>query len=104
MSLIGFLLRQSADITPYVRTANGEDIYGETETRACRLQRSRILATTYKNPDGEIDQVTAHAKMFCTGEPVPERSVVTVDGLSYTVIRCYRACGFGEDHLEMLLE
>ena len=104
MSMIGFLLRQTATIRPWIRYANGEDIYGEEETRNCRLQRTRDLEHTYKNPDGTMDQVIARAKMFCTGDPIPERSRVTVDGSEYIVIDCYRAFGFAEDHLEVVLQ
>ena len=104
MSMIGFLLRQTAVIRPWIRSANGEDIYGEEETRPCRLQRRRDLEHTYKNPDGAMDQVVARAKMFCTGEPIPERSIVTVDEQEYIVIECYRAFGFSEDHLEVVLQ
>lgn len=104
MSLIDFLLCQTATITPWVRYANGEDIYGEPETRACRLQRTRDLEHTYKNPDGTMDQVVARAKMFCTGAPIPERSKVEVDGGEYIVLECYRAFGFSEDHLEVTLQ
>ena len=102
--MIGFLLRQTATIQPWIRYANGKDIYGEPETRACRLQRSRDLEHTYKNPDGGMDQVIARGKMFCEGEPIKERSIVTVDGETYIVITCYRAFGFGEDHLEVVLQ
>ena len=42
--------------------------------------------------------------MFCTGEPIPERSIVTVDEQEYIVIECYRAFGFSEDHLEVVLQ
>lgn len=104
MALIDFLLRQTATITPWIRYANGEDIYGLPEERPCRLQRTRDLEHTYKNPDGTLDQVVARAKMFCTGEPIPERSKVTVDGSEYIVIECYRAFGFAEDHLEVVLQ
>lgn len=104
MSMIGFLLRQTAVIRPWIRSANGEDIYGEEETRSCRLQRRRDLEHTYKNPDGAMDQVVARAKMFCEGTPIPERSLVTVDGAEYIVIECYRAFGFSEDHLEVVLQ
>lgn len=104
MSMISFLLRQTATVKPWIRFANGEDIYGETETRMCRLQRRRDLEHTYKNPDGTMDQVIARAKMFCTGEAIPERSKVSVDGEEYIVIECYRAAGFGEDHLEVVLQ
>ena len=104
MALIDFLLRQTATIEPWVRYANGEDIYGLPEERPCRLQRTRDLEHTYKNPDGTLDQVLARAKMFCTGEPIHERSKVTVDGSEYIVIECYRAFGFSEDHLEVVLQ
>lgn len=104
MSMINFLLRQTAVIKPWIRYANGEDIYGEEEERKCRIQRTRDLEHTYKNPAGGMDQVVARAKMFCTGDPIPERSVVKVDGLEYIVLECYRAFGFGEDHLEVTLQ
>ncbi len=104
MPLIDFLLTQTASIEPWVREASGEDIYGTTETRKCRLQRGRFLENTYKNPDGALDQVVGRAKMFCTGTPIPERSVVTVDGEEFIVISCYRAYGFSEDHLEVVLQ
>lgn len=104
MSMISFLLRQTAVIKPWIRYANGEDIYGDPEERPCRLQRTRDLEHTYKNPDGTLDQVVARAKMFCTGDPIPERSIVTVDENEYIVLECYRAFGFGEDHLEVVLQ
>lgn len=104
MSMIGFLLRQEATIRPWIRFANGEDIYGIAETRPCRLQRKRDLEHTYKNPSGAMDQVIARAKMYCTGDPIPERSIVTVDGTEYIVLECYRAFGFSEDHLEVVLQ
>ena len=46
MSRIKFLLRQTATIRPWIRSANGEDIYGAEETRKCRLQRRRDLEHT----------------------------------------------------------
>ena len=104
MSLIGFLLTQTATIRPWLRYANGEDYYGEPEERPCRLQRARDLEHTYKNPAGGMDQVLARAKMFCEGEPIPERSIVKVDGMEYIVLECYRAVGFDEDHLEVALQ
>ena len=104
MSMISFLLRQNATIYPFVRHANGDDIYGDPETRKCRLQQTRDLEHTYKNPAGAMDQVLCRTKMFCTGEPIPERSKVVVDSLEYIVIECYRAFGFGEDHLEVTLQ
>ena len=102
--LIDFLLRQTCTIKPWIRYANGEDIYGEPEERKCRLQRTRDLEHTYKKPAGGMDQVLARAKMFCTGDTIPERSIVTVDGQEYIVLECYHAHGFNADHLEVALQ
>lgn len=104
MAAIGFLLRQTATVKPWIRSANGEDIFGAVETRKCRIQRRRDLEHTFKNPDGSMDQVVARAKMFCTGEPIPERSIVTIGNDEYIVIECYRAIGFTENHLEVILQ
>lgn len=104
MSMIGFLLRQTATVEPWIRSANGKDFYGPPEERKCRVQRGRDLEHTYKNPAGAMDQTLTRAKMFCTGEAIPERSKVTVDGEEYIVLECYRAFGFGEDHLEVELQ
>lgn len=104
MALIDFLLTQTATITPHVRYANGEDYYDQPETRKCRLQRMRDLETTYKNPDGTIDQVVARAKMYCTGAAIPERSIVECDGQKFIVLTCYHARGFRENHLEVVLQ
>lgn len=104
MPLIDFLLTQTAVIKPWIRQADGEDLYGDEQIRKCRLQRGRFLEHTYKNPSGALDQAPAKAKMFCTGSPIPERSIVTVDDEEYTVVSCYRAYGFAEDHLEVTLE
>ena len=96
----GYGIRSIEDVYHPIPVA----IYGEEEERKCRIQRTRDLEHTYKNPAGGMDQVVARAKMFCTGDPIPERSVVTVDGLEYIVLECYRAFGFGEDHLEVTLQ
>lgn len=101
---IDFLLRQTAVIIPWAQEANGEDIYGQEETRKCRLQAHRDLEHTYKNPSGAMDQVLARAKMYCTGEPIPERSRVIVDDQEYIVLDCYPARGFGYSHLEVVLQ
>ena len=80
MALIDLFFRQTATIKPFIREGNGEPVYGNEETRPCRMQRGKRLDSTYKNPDGEIDEVTANARMFCRGEPSPARSLVTCDG------------------------
>ena len=104
MALIDFLLRQTATITPWVRSANGKDIYCAPEERKCRLESRRDLEHTYKDPDGAMDQVLARAKMICTGDPIPVRSKVTVEGNEYIVLDCYPAHGFRPSHLEVVLE
>ena len=104
MALIDAFLKKTARIKPYIRDAGGEVIYGEEEYRKCRLQRGGNLRTTYKNPDGQIDQVLANAKMFCTGMPIPAKSIITCDGEEFVVMRCDVATGFSDDHLEVYLE
>jgi len=104
-SMIEWCLRQECIIKPWIRVANGEDIYGQEETRKCRVQNGAYLRHTYQNPSGVLDQVEAHAKMFCVGEKIPTRSVVTIDGEEYIVIKCYVAHGLnGPDHLEVYLQ
>lgn len=104
MALIDAFLKKTARIKPYVRDADGETIYGKEEQRRCRIQRGGNLRTTYKNPDGQIDQVLANAKMFCVGNPIPAKSKVMCDGTEYVVMRCDIATGFSDDHLEVYLE
>jgi len=75
MALIDIFLNQEAVIKPYIREANGEPVYGEPEQepRKCRMNHNRNLQTTYKNPDGQIDQVLVSVTMFCTGAPIPPK-------------------------------
>lgn len=103
MALIEAFFCQEATIRPYLREGSGEPIYGETETRPCRMERGRKIKTTYKNPDGQIDQVVAEAKMFCVGSPIPEKSLVTCDGQEFVVIQCKVLNGFYDHHLEVYL-
>lgn len=104
MALIDAFLKQTVKIKPFVRVAGGEIVYGREETRRCRLERGSNLQTTFKDPDGQIDQVIASARMFCRGEPIPDRSAVTFDGREYTVLKCFVLNGFKDDHLEVYLE
>lgn len=106
MALIDFALRQTCTIYPWLREAEGQDIYGPPETRACRVQHGRYLTerTVRINPAGVVDTTAAKAKMFCTGEKIPERSRVECDGESFTVIDCYEARGFGASHLEVFMQ
>ena len=104
MALIDAFLKQTVRIKPYVRDAGGEIIYGKEEWRKCRLERGSNLRTTYKNPDGQIDQVLANAKLFCVGKFIPEKSVVIYEDKEFTVIKCFVLNGFRDDHLEVYLE
>ena len=101
--LIDFLLRQQCEIQPWLGAQDGTDRYGPSERRACRLQRGRTLADSGMG-SAPVDEVRAKALMFCRGEPIPERSRVTCGGEKYTVLSCYKAQGFGEEHLEVMLQ
>lgn len=100
--LIEFLLRQTCEVAPWLGTAQGREIYGLAETRACRLQSARHLEGV-SGIDGVADAVTARAMMFCTGEMIPERSRVCCEGRQYIVIACRKASGLGQEHLEVEL-
>lgn len=104
MGLISAFFTQTAVITPFIREGNAEPIYGETETRVCRLERGRHLHHLYVNPAGSLDQIEANAKMFCEGDPIPSRSLVVCDGQEFTVINCEIMNGFADNHLEVYLE
>lgn len=109
MAIIDFLLRDEVTITPFVHQGNGEPVYGEPETRKCRIERGLHLRTTYKHPSGEIVQTTASARMFCRGDEIPVGSIVVyIDRLGkhheMTVLDCVVATGFSQDHLEVTLE
>lgn len=103
--MIDFLLTQSCTIYPWLRVAEGEDIYGDPEVRKCRIQEDLQLNHTYVNPAGALDQdVGNNTKMFCKGGMIPSRSKVECDGRTYIVVRCYEARGFVGDHLEVYMQ
>lgn len=104
MGLISAFFTQTATITPFVREGSAAPIYGEPETRACRMERGRKLRHLYVNPAGSLDQIEANAKMFCEGEPIPSRSLVVCDEQEFTVIDCKIENGFADNHLEVYLE
>ena len=101
--LIDFLLRQQCEVRPWLRMENGEDLYGEAQTRACRLQEARRLENG-PAAEGVSDTVTAGALMFCTGEMIPERSLVTCEGREFIVLSCKTERGWGQEHLEVTLQ
>lgn len=108
MGMIDFLLTQRCVITPFAGTENGEPVYGRPEKpRACRLQLDRTLksqgAVGGDSVYGRYDTIVAAGKLFTTGKIIEPRSLVTVEGETYTVTACKPACGFGLDHLEVTL-
>lgn len=104
MALIEMFFTQTATITPFVRMGSGKPIYGQAETRRCRMERGKKLQNVYKNLDGTADEIVANARMFCTGDPIPSRSIVQCDGQEFTVIDCDVMNGFADHHLEVYLE
>lgn len=104
MGLIEVFFNHTITIKPFIRMGGGEPVYGPNEIRRCRFENGRNLKTVYKNPSGQIDETVAGAKVFCCGNPIPERSVVTHKGSNYIVISCAEIEGFGPSHLEVMLE
>ena len=104
MALIEAFFRHEVSILPFIRQGSGEPVYGLAETRRCRIERGLNLKTVYKNPDGQMDEIVASARMFCVGSPIPPRSIVTFEGTDYTVINCAVMNGFRDNHLEVYLE
>ena len=104
MGMIEAFFTQTVTIKNYVRQGSGEPIYGKMEMRKCRIESGLNMKTVYKNPDGQIDQTVASARMFCVGPPIPPRSIVTFEGQELTVINCRDHGGFANDHLEVYLE
>ena len=103
MALIEFFFRQTATIQPFVRDGGAVPIYGAATTRPCRLQRGKYLYS-YGGADGTTDQIVGKAKMFCVGDPIPNRSIVTCDGQEFVVLDCAVKNGLADHHLEVLLE
>lgn len=103
MGLIAAFFNQECIIRPFDHLGDGEPVYGEEETRPCRLQDGLHLRTTYKHPSGQIDQVEARAKLFCEGPKIPASSIVTCDGAEYVVVDCNAARGFFPNHQEAYL-
>lgn len=101
--LIDFLLRQRCTVSPWLALRDGADVFGEPEERKCRLQMNRRLENAGGVP-GVQDAIPVRALMFCTGEMIPERSVVECEGERYTVTGCKKTRGFAEEHLEVTLQ
>lgn len=104
MGLIDFLLSKQAIIKPYQGQADGEPVYGEPETRPCRVEIHTNLTDGVKTvAAGQYDNAPANATMFTTGEAIPLRSSVVIEGHEYTVAECKVMVGFKAHHLEVKL-
>ena len=105
VALIDFVLTQECTIYPWLRQYNGEDVYGEPETRRCRiLVKKKLEQKIGIGAHGVLDMEGSNAKMFCTGDPIKARSKVECEDETFIVIDCYRARGFVPDHLEVVLQ
>lgn len=104
MSLMGFLLTQTVTILPFIRDGCGEPIYGNPEVRKCRLEYGKIQHGVSLGASGYVEEQRAGARMFCLGEKIPIRSIVTYKNQDYIVTQCRILNGFADDHLEVTLE
>lgn len=104
MGLIDLFFTQTAVIEPFLHMGDGEPVFGARETRACRMERGKNLRTIGKGSSGDVEEIAAHARMFCTGSEIPSRSKITCEGQEFTVINCSVMNGFADNHLEVYLE
>ena len=104
MALIVLFFTQSVTIRPFIRYGAGEAIYGEPETRKCRLERGKKLKNGRMGSSGVIEEIPAGARMYCVGSPIPTGSIVEYGDRDYVVTECRILNGFMDDHLEVALE
>ena len=104
MSMIERFFTQEVKIRPFVRDGSGIPIYGEPETRKCRIEFGVKLNRSGHGASGTVESVPAGARMFCTGDPIPMRSIVTYKDRDFTVNGCNIMRGFASSHLEVSLE
>jgi len=107
VSFIELSFRQTATIRPFIRHGNGGAVYGPNEERRCRLQRGNHLQDLRSLKDtnyGSGDVSGANALMFTTGDAIPEKSVVTVNGEEYIVLGCTVMTAMRDHHLEVILQ
>lgn len=104
MALIELFFTQTVTIQPFIRQGAGVPIYGETETRKCRLERGRKARSSGFGASGVVDDEPAGARMYCVGSPIPVGSIVGYGGRDYVVTQCLVMNGFMDDHLEVTLQ
>lgn len=54
MAIIAALFRQTVTVHPFVRQGSGVPVYGEPETRKCRIETGKRLASVKAN--GVLDE------------------------------------------------
>lgn len=104
MALIDLFFTQSVTIRPFIRMGAGEPLYGEPETRRCRLERGKSLRNGGFGAAGIVNTQPAGARMYCTGSPIPNGSLVEYEDRDYVVVSCKIMNGFADHHLEVTLE
>lgn len=103
MALINAFLRQTVSLKRFIGLRDGAPAYDTPEEIKCRFERGHFLRSVATFSSGIVDEVPAGARMYCTGDDIPKRSVVVYNGKEYIVTNCKVLNGFNDDHLEVLL-
>lgn len=103
---IAYLFTQTVTILPYIKDVDGIPMYDSerTQTRKCRIELNKSMISSGAYADGVTDTIHASALMFCTGDPIPCRSIVTYKDKDFIVTSCKPKYGFGMSHLEVTME
>jgi hypothetical protein len=96
---------QVVTIKPFIREGSGRPVYGDTETRKCRLEFGiKNGSLRGRGANGILDTTTAGCRMFCCGDPIPMQSIVTYKDREFVVTDCQIMRAFAVNHLEVTLE
>lgn len=105
MSVIERFFTQVVTIKPFIREGSGMPVYGDTETRKCRLEFGiKHRSPRGRGASGVLDTTTAGCRMFCCGEPIPMKSIVIYKDMEFVVADCHIMRAFSVSHLEVELE
>lgn len=104
MSMIERFFTQVVTIKPFIREGSGKPVYGDTETRKCRLEFGVKNRNGGHGASGTVNAVTAGCRMFCCGDPIPMQSIVTYKDREFVVTDCHIMRAFAVSHLEVTLE
>ena len=107
MTIPGCLLNQTCRIRPYLREAMGESLYGDWETRRCRVETAPVIRTVPVSVGGRIEEIPVRARMFTEGGLIPVLSEVEICLLGQTqkmrVLQLSVMWGLTYSHLEAAL-